>query len=122
MGSITWTGTKELEEKLKRILRRTPALKKQFLAQEGEKLISRAKRKTPVDTENLRRHWKRGEVEGDSVDVYNNTEYAAHVEYGHRTRNNGLVEGQFFLRDAVQELEENFPEDCQRFIAQVMDS
>ena len=120
---VTWTGTKELDKKLKRILRRTPALKKQFLAQEGEKLISRAKRKTPVDTGNLRRNWQRGEVEGDSVDVYNNTEYAAHVEFGHRTRGGvGFVPGQFFLRDAVQELEENFPADCQRFIAQVMDS
>lgn len=38
--------------------------------------------------------------------LYNNVHYAEYVEKGHRTVNGGWVEGQFFLKATVEELEE----------------
>ena len=38
-----------------------------------------------------------------SIEVANNVEYASYVNYGHRTRGNGFVNGQFFLEKALAE-------------------
>lgn len=46
---------------------------------------------TPVDSEELR---KSSSMEGGEVGY--TKEYAPHVEYGHRTRNGGFVQGQHF--------------------------
>ena len=51
---------------------------------------------TPVDTGELR---KSSGVTGDEMGYI--AEYAAHVEYGHRTRNGGFVPGQYFLKANV---------------------
>lgn len=51
---------------------------------------------TPVDSGELR---KSSSMEGGEVGYTN--EYAPHVEYGHRTRNGGFVQGQHFLKDNV---------------------
>ena len=39
-------------------------------------------------------------VQNDTVGY--TKEYAPHVEYGHRTRNGGWVDGQFFLKKGVE--------------------
>ncbi|NFF59845.1 HK97 gp10 family phage protein [Clostridium botulinum] len=62
----------------------------------------------------LRRNWQVGNVEkrGNSyvVEIFNNTEYASFVEYGHRTRNhNGWVEGRFMATISMQEIERKLP-------------
>lgn len=62
----------------------------------------------------LRRGWDIGEVvkEGNfyKIEVINQTEYAAYVEYGHRTANHkGWVPGQFFLTISETELEQDAP-------------
>lgn len=55
------------------------------------RLLAKAKRRTPVDSGELRKHWN---VDADvtkeglvyRIDVYNETEYAIYVEYGHRQK------------------------------------
>lgn len=59
---------------------------------------------TPVDTGFLRGNWDivRGR---DYYQVYNNTIYGIYVNYGHRTRNGGLVEGQCFVEKGIEKTE-----------------
>lgn len=108
----------ELEAKLKELSEKFPNKRDKFLAQEGEMLIGRAKKNTPVDTGNLRNAWKRTKATGGKVTVYNNTEYAAHVEYGHRVKVHGkftgkVVKGRKMLHKAFSETKNNFRDDAQ---------
>lgn len=61
------------------------------------RVISRAKRITPVDTGVLRRSFENGEVSYSdgcySIDVKNSAEYALFVEEGHRIVSNGVTVG-----------------------------
>lgn len=61
------------------------------------RVISRAKRITPVDTGVLRRSFENSEVsysnECYSIDVKNSAEYALFVEEGHRIVSNGITVG-----------------------------
>lgn len=66
-----------------------------------------------------------------SIKVYNNTEYAAHMEYGHRVKNrkgewvkdeNGkikFVKGVYMLHQGVEELRDNFEEDAKLIIGDI---
>lgn len=62
----------------------------------------------------LRRNWHATKVEktdnGYTADVFNDTEYAMYVEYGHRTRptkngSRGWVYGRFMLTNAKNDME-----------------
>ncbi|MFJ2042242.1 HK97 gp10 family phage protein [Paenibacillus taichungensis] len=76
---------------------------------------SKIKRKTPVDTGDLRRRWTVGNVErrGDAyvVEITNNLEYASFVEYGHRTGKDltGWAEGRFMATISMKEIERMLP-------------
>jgi hypothetical protein len=71
--------------------------------------INGTKKRTPVDTGLLRRNWTVGGLNynGSSITmtISNVVEYAPHVEYGHRTSSGGWVEGQFMLRDTLNEID-----------------
>lgn len=60
---------------------------------------------TPVSTEETRPGGPHGElrkssgVTGDEMGY--SAEYAAHVEYGHRTKDGGFVPGQYYLKKNV---------------------
>lgn len=80
--------------------------------------------KTPVDTGTLRGDWN-FEVDGNKGVLFNDLEYAPHVEYGHRLRGKdgkkrrvkkgyirkdgkkkgSMVEGVYMLRDTMNELD-----------------
>lgn len=77
-------GLDELGKRLETIARDYPQKRDAFLAQEAEMLAGRTKRNTPVDSGHLRNAWKRTAAHEGRVEVYNNIEYAAHVEWGHR--------------------------------------
>ena len=73
------------------------------------RLLRNVKQKTPVKTGNLRRNWQVGKVikKGNeySVEIYNQTEYAEFVEYGHRKQGGkGWVQGRFMLTISEKEL------------------
>ncbi len=101
-------------------------------AQVGETLAGRAKDLTPVDSGRLRNDWQRTTPQDARVTVYNNTEYAAHVEWGHR-QNVGqyvpaigkklkqpFVEGQHMLRDAVDETNEHLEDDVMEILEELL--
>lgn len=68
---------------------------------------------TPVDTSHLQENWFVGELvkKGNSyyIEVYNNVEYAEPVEYGHRTKNGGFVEGTHMMEISVELLKMKLP-------------
>ena len=49
-----------------------------------------------------------------------NKEYAGHVEYGHRTRNGGFVDGQFYLRTNRDIQEPIFKKDVEDQIDKIL--
>lgn len=58
-----------------------------FLLKEGQRFIREVKNRTPVDTGDLRNHWKLDGItrEGNTLQVWfvNSMHYASFVEYGH---------------------------------------
>lgn len=56
---------------------------------------------TPVDTGELRQSMGMS-LDGDSAEVGYSKHYAPHVEFGHRTRGGGYVQGQHYLQRNVE--------------------
>nr|DAF98351.1 MAG TPA: type I neck protein [Siphoviridae sp. ctnNB1] len=94
-GSIVnISGIEELENELQRLNSvRLEAVQKKQLTQ----MLNRARSVfTPIDTGELR---KSSAVNKEEMGYMK--EYAPHVEYGHRTKNGGFVQGQYFLKKNV---------------------
>lgn len=86
-----------------------------FLLEMAYRAERKIKKRTPVDSGELRRNWIVGRVErhGDAyvVEIFNNTDYASFVEFGHRT---GIdltkwVEGRFMMTISMKEMEQELP-------------
>ncbi len=95
----------------------------------GAEVLARAKLRTPVDTGNLEKAWTISSIKrvGNyyKVIVSNNLEYAAYVEYGHRTANHKKwVPGKFMLTISAKEVDKLTPavleRRVKRFLNQVM--
>ena len=90
-------GALELEKKLAGLnaIRLEAVVRKQVV-----QMLNRARQPggTPVDTGELR---KSSSASSDEVGY--TAEYAAHVEYGHRTKNGGYVPGQRYLQRVVDQ-------------------
>ena len=117
------TGLEALERKLRGA--NAAAKKKQFLQQEAEFLITGTKALTPVDTGYLRNGWRLGSISSEEATVANNTEYAAHVEYGHRVKAHGkytgrVVKGRYMFRDAMEAFRPDFAKDIERLIGEML--
>ena len=95
--NIEFSGFQELEAELNRLnsVRFDAVVKKQT-----SELLNRARAAggTPVDTGEMRDRTRADPSDG--VMGYT-VEYAPHVEFGHRTRNGGYVQGQRFLQHNV---------------------
>ncbi|OSB16697.1 hypothetical protein B2H94_10925 [Clostridium sporogenes] len=98
---------------------------KEFLLEMAFRAERKIKKRTPVGVYpnktggHLRRNWQVGSVvkQGDAyiVEIFNNTEYASYVEYGHRTKNHkGWVEGRFMATISMQEIERQLPRFLER--------
>lgn len=90
-----------------------------------EEIVARemrmVKKGTPVDTGTLRKAWRITDIKkaGTSfeVSVYNNTEYADYVEFGHRTRNHkNWVPGKFMMTISEREVEKVMEEIVDRHL------
>lgn len=79
-------GFKYIEKKLARLAKTAPEKRDKFVARQGEILMGLAKNETPVDQGELRAGWQRSDVSDGKTEVFNNTDYAADVEYGHRQK------------------------------------
>ncbi len=117
------TGFDQLDAKLQSILDQSLAKRNKFVAQQAELLNGRVKDNTPVDTGTLRNGWHHTKASEGSARVYNNTRYAAHVEFGHRIKRGGkwirgpnskvrFVKGAKMLHKGLQESEQTFKEDA----------
>jgi hypothetical protein len=88
---------------------------REFLLEMAYRVDRKIKKRTPVDSGELRRNWRVGTVErhGDAfvVEIFNNTEYAPYVEFGHRTGADltKWVEGRFMMTISMKEIERELP-------------
>ena len=108
--NITFSGFRELEAELNRLnsVRFDAVVKKQTT-----ELLNRARASggTPVDTGELRNS---SSADMNNMEMGYTAEYAPHVEYGHRTRNGGYVQGQRFLQANVDRQREIYKTDLRR--------
>lgn len=96
------TGAKELESKLENV---ADIDWDRIYAAQGEEMLARSDAVTPYKTGELR-----SSAQYDDGEFGYTADYAPDVNYGHRTRNGGYVEGQHFLEEVVNGQEENFKE------------
>lgn len=90
------------------------------------RLYAKVVMRTPVDTGELRRGWRIGEVQIRGkliqVEIINPVEHALYVEYGHRTRDHkGWVEGKYMLTISEKELKDELPAFLERKLAAYID-
>lgn len=94
-----------------------------FTAKARTKRVS-FKPKTGRTGGHLRRMWQISRIKksGDvfEIEVFNNVEYAPHVEYGHRTRNGGFVQGRYMMAISMQEIEAILPKIADRHVQAAM--
>ena len=100
----------------------------------GVYLFTNTKKRTPVDTGQLRRSWEleKGEL---YIRIFSSCEYTIFVEYGHRTRQgtghnnpgkkykykpkpNGIayIEGVYMLKTSFEKTKKNFIEDLDKLL------
>jgi len=115
-------GFKKFNKILIEIKEKAPETTKKFLMLQAEDLKKDAKELTPVDTGTLKNAWQRENgkrLTGNTFSqiVFNMTNYANHVEYGHRTGRNKtkFVKGRFMLRTAVAMRQIKFYKDLKNF-------
>ena len=92
-----------------------------FLLKEGQRFIAEVKPRTPVDTGDLRNHWKLDGItrDGDELKVWfvNPMYYATFVEYGHAKPYKAgaapgsadWVEGYFMMTVSLEIIQRNMP-------------
>ena len=82
----------------------------------GVYLFTNTKKRTPVDTGQLRRSWQL--EKGDLyVRVFSNCEYNIYVEYGHRTRGGkSYVEGVYMLKTSFEKTKKDFENDLEKLL------
>lgn len=106
-------GIEELETALDKLSSlHLEAIRKKQVTQ----MLNRARQPggTPVDTGDLRQSSMTSEYEMGYT-----AEYAAHVEYGHRTRNGGYVQGRHYLQANVDAQREIYKQDLINWIKEV---
>ena len=81
----------------------------------GVYLFTNTKKRTPVDTGQLRRSWQLKYKKGDLyIRLYNNTEYGLYVEYGHRIRGRKPYEGAYMLKTSFEKTKKDFENDLEK--------
>lgn len=115
-------GFDAFDERLAKIEEQGARKMNQFVAQEGEVIRGKVQDNTPVDTGRLKGGWKRSRAVQGKAEIYNNVQYAAHVEYGHRTRGGkGFVKGSKMLHRGMLQAEKTFRDDADTIIKAVLD-
>ena len=113
-SDIVIEGLDEFEKKLVQIISHDyPREFEQMVIQVANDLKDATADTTPVDTSHLQENWFVGELvkRGNDyyIEVYNNVEYAEPVEYGHRTKKGGFVEGAHMMELSVELLKIQLP-------------
>lgn len=103
--SLNFSGFDELIRKLSAL---SSVRLEAVIIKQAVQLAERARASggTPVDTGELRMS-----IRNDNTSMGYGAEYAAHVEYGHRTKNGGYVPGQYYLLANVEQQAPIFKDD-----------
>ena len=122
-GKIDLRSFKKFEQQLNSLSKADmDALCRQAAKELAARLLRKVKNRTPVDTGELRRNWNIDleitQVGNEyEITVYNATEYASYVEYGHRIRGGkGWVVGRFMMTKSEVELEKQAPVILERML------
>lgn len=115
MSDIIVDGLDEFEKALTKVIEHDyPEKFEKMVIQIAIDLQSAVQDATPVRTSHLQENWFVGDLvkRGNSyfIEVYNNVEYAEPVEYGHRTKNGGFVEGAHMMEISVELLKLKLPD------------
>lgn len=120
-------GFKEFDKILDEIKTEAPKSTERFLMLQAEDLKTDVKDLTPVDTRTLKNAWQRENgkrLTGKKFTqiVFNMTDYAAHVEYGHRVGKSKtkFVKGKFMLRKALNIRQTKFYIDLKNFYGRLL--
>ncbi|GKU79861.1 phage protein [Paenibacillus sp. L3-i20] len=99
-----------------------------FILEVAFRAERKIKPRTPLgETGELRRSWMVGKVERHGndfvVEIYNNTEYAIFVEYGHRTGKDltGWVDGRFMMTISMKEIERELQTYYDKHVTRLLD-
>jgi hypothetical protein len=93
---------------------------REFLLEMAYRSERKIKRRTPVDSGELRRNWTVGRVErrgsGYIIEISNNTDYASFVEFGHRSGVDltDWKDGRFMMTISMREIEQELPRYLER--------
>ncbi|MEK5480311.1 HK97 gp10 family phage protein [Paenibacillus sp. FSL R5-0407] len=101
---------------------------REFLLEMAYRAERKIKKRTPVDSGELRQNWRVGKIvkKGDAyeVEIYNNTDYASYVEHGHRAGKNSTswVEGRFMMTISMKEMEQELPKFIEKKQIELIDN
>lgn len=123
-------GLDEMEKQLAKTIDQTyPQEFKQLVQELALDLQTAVKEKTPFkdSTGHLRTEWKCGKVKkvGNEyvVEVYNNVEYAAHVEFGHRKKGGkGFVKGSHMMELSLAEINARLPNHLKNWLSDMLNT
>ncbi|MCW2277736.1 HK97 gp10 family phage protein [Heliophilum fasciatum] len=128
-GDFDFNDLKKLADNFQKALdeRVVDRFIQEFLLEMAYRAERKIKKRTPVGVYKngkvggtLRRNWRVGQVQRQGneyvVEIFNNTEYAPFVEYGHRTGKEltKWVEGRFMMTISMQEMEQELPRYLER--------
>lgn len=120
-SEYSFDGLDEWEKKLAKVIERDyPEEFKRMVINIAAEVEGRTKEKTPVKTGLLQNTWRIGKIvkKGNEyvIEVFNNTEYAEHVEYGHRTRGGGFKKGAHMFELSLKEVQDRLPDYLRNWI------
>lgn len=119
--SFDYSGFEDYRNKFAKLTREFDTWLHKFLLKEGMRFIAEVKPRTPVDTGDLRNHWKLDGISrsGDTLQVWfvNPMYYATFVEYGHAKPyksgaapgSDDWVEGYFMMTVSLEIIQRNMP-------------
>ena len=119
--SFDYSQFKKFRDNFARFTRQFDSWMHRFLLNEGMRFIAEVKSRTPVDTGDLRNHWKLDGITraGNTLQVWfvNTMYYATYVEYGHAKPykagapegSNDWVDGYFMMTVSLEVIQRSMP-------------
>lgn len=129
MGKCDFSELQKFAKHLEKQEAKAKAMIERCINDLAAELLARTKERTPARSGDLRRAWSVSSIrrvgKWYKIVLINNLEYAAYVEYGHRTSNHhGWVPGKFMMTISAKEIETLAPAVIERrvksFLNQVM--
>lgn len=135
-GAVDYRNMQKLQKRIEQLSESDfDAFCKAAVKELAARLLRKVKKRTPVGQYSpksgkkggtLRRNWT---IDADitkvgdeyEIVVFNPTEYASYVEFGHRTANHaGWVKGRFMMTESEIELESQAPKILERKLEKVL--